>query len=155
MDLEDVFVAFEKQIYAYFLRLVGDPVEAEELTQETFYRACKAALRFRGESSVRTWLFGIAHRVLLEVLRSRKKTTVSMESADEERADQRTVDPEERVAMEQAFASVPVADRELLLLVDVLGFTPTEISATTGVEPGTLRVRLHRARAAFRRYYER
>ena len=155
MELEDVFVAFEKQVYAYFLRLVDDPVEAEELTQETFYRACAGALRFRGESSVRTWLFGIAHRVLLEVLRGRKKASVSLEIPHRDRPDERIAPPEERIAMEDALASIDVADRELLLLVDLLGLTPTEVSATVGVAPGTLRVRLHRARAAFRRHYDR
>ena len=154
MELEDVFVAFEKQVYAYFLRLVDDSVEAEELTQETFYRACAAALRFRGESSIRTWLFGIAHRVLLEVLRGRTKASVSLEMQESDRPDVRISAPEERVAMEHALASIDVADRELLLLVDVLGFTPAEVSATIGVAPGTLRVRLHRARAAFRRHYD-
>lgn len=153
MELEDVFLAFEKQVYAYFLRLVDDPGEAEELTQETFYRACAAALRFRGDSSIRTWLFGIAHRVLFEVLRSRKRAPVSSDVVEDERPDERIAPPEERVALEEAFASIGVADRELLLLVDVLGFSPAEVSATVGVEPGTLRVRLHRARAAFRRHY--
>lgn len=155
MELEDVFVAFEKQVYAYFLRLMDDPGEAEELTQETFYRACTAALRFRGDSSIRTWLFGIAHRVLLEVLRSRKKASVSFELSEGDRPDERIVAPEERMAVEEAFAAIGVDDRELLLLVDVLGFTPAEVSETVGVAPGTLRVRLHRAREAFRRHYGR
>ena len=152
MELEDVFLAYEKPVYAYFFRLVGDASEAEELTQETFYRACRAALRFRGDSSVRTWLFGIAHRVLLETLRSRPSSPV----ADlPERPDDRIAAPDERVALEDAFAVLDVGERELLLLVDVLGFSPTEVSSTLGVEPGTLRVRLHRARTTFRRYYDR
>ena len=155
MELEDVFVHLEKPVYAYFLRLVDDPVEAEELTQETFYRACAAALRFRGDSSVRTWLFGIAHRVLLEALRGRKKSSVSLGEPHRDRPDERISAPEERVAMEEALASIDVADRELLLLVDLFGFTPNEVSATLGVAPGTLRVRLHRARGAFRRHYDR
>ena len=155
MELEDVFVAFEKRVYAYFLRLVDDPAEAEELTQETFYRACTAALRFRGESSVRTWLFGIAHRVLLEAFRSRKRSAVSLDESQSDAPDERIGQPEQRVALEDAFASVAVEERELLLLVDVLGFSADELSATLGVAPGTLRVRLHRARASFRRYYDR
>lgn len=71
MELEDVFRANQGAVYAYLLRMLGDAWEAEELTQETFYRACAGAFRFRGESSVRTWLFGIARRVLLESLRAR------------------------------------------------------------------------------------
>jgi RNA polymerase sigma factor (sigma-70 family) len=72
MELEHVFRDHQKAVYVYFLRLVGDAHQAEELTQETFYRACLAALRFRGDSSVTTWLFGIAHRVFLEFLRTKR-----------------------------------------------------------------------------------
>ena len=65
MELEDVFRSQQRGIYAYFSRTLGDRHAAEELTPETFYRACVAALGFRGDSSVRTWLFGIARKVLL------------------------------------------------------------------------------------------
>lgn len=66
----DVFRAFQRPVFAYFFRLVGNRADAEELTQETFVRACAAALRFRGDSSVKTWIFGIARRVLLEASRA-------------------------------------------------------------------------------------
>lgn len=59
MDIEDVFRTHQREVFAYFLRLVPHRQDAEELTQETFLRACGAALRFRGDSSVRTWIFGI------------------------------------------------------------------------------------------------
>jgi RNA polymerase sigma-70 factor, ECF subfamily len=49
---------------------VGNSHDAEELTQVTFFRACGAAVRFRGQSKVSTWLFGIARRVLLEAVRA-------------------------------------------------------------------------------------
>lgn len=45
MELEDVFREHQRAVYAYFLRVVGDRHDAEELTQETFFRACGAALR--------------------------------------------------------------------------------------------------------------
>jgi RNA polymerase sigma-70 factor (ECF subfamily) len=70
VELEDVFRAYQRAVFAYFLRVVGNRQDAEELTQETFVRACGAAVRFRGDAKVSTWLFGIPRRVLLEAVRA-------------------------------------------------------------------------------------
>jgi RNA polymerase sigma-70 factor (ECF subfamily) len=70
MDLEDVFRSHQRELLAYFVRVAGDRQDAEELTQETFLRACSAALRYRGDAPVRAWLFGIARRVLWEAARA-------------------------------------------------------------------------------------
>ena len=151
MELEDVFRSQQRGIYAYFLRTLGDRHAAEELTQETFYRACFAALRFRGESSVRTWLFGIARRVLLEHLRRRQReqpTADPVDTPDRPRSD------DERIDLERAFARLSIEDRELLMLVDVLGMEPREVADTMGLEGSAARVRLHRARRRLRDAYE-
>ena len=50
MELEDAHRAHQQAVFAYFLRLVGNRHDAEELTQETFVRACGAAVRFRGDA---------------------------------------------------------------------------------------------------------
>ena len=71
MELEDVFRNHQRAVYAYFLRVVGDRHAAEELAQETFVRACGAALKFRGDAPVASWLFGIARHVLMEASRKR------------------------------------------------------------------------------------
>lgn len=57
-----MFRAHQQAVFAYFLRIVGNRQDAEELTQETFVRACGAAVRFRGDARVSTCLFGIARR---------------------------------------------------------------------------------------------
>lgn len=152
MELEDVFRAHQQAVFAYFLRLVGTRQDAEELTQETFVRACSAALRFRGDSSVRTWLFGIARRVLLEAARAglferRPELPPDVPSRSE--------DPDDRLDLERALASLRIADREALVMVDVLGFEPIEVASMVGVTADTFRVRLHRARARLREAYER
>jgi len=151
VELEDVFRAMQRPVFAYFLRLVGNRSDAEELTQETFVRACSAALRFRGDSSVKTWIFGIARRVLLEASRGGlfdRPAPVPERAAGE-------ADPDERIDLERAFSMLGVGDREVLMLVDVLGFEPHEAAATVGVSSDTFRVRLHRARARLREAYRR
>lgn len=149
MELEDVFRAYQRPVFAYFLRVVGTRADAEELTQETFLRACSAALRFRGDSSIKTWLFGIARRVLFEASRaglfSRPSAVPDQPASDP--------DPDERIDLERAFAKLGLSDREALMLVDVLGFEPSEAAVMIGLKPEAMRVRLHRARGRLQEAY--
>jgi len=151
VELEDVFRAHQRAVFAYFLRVVGNRQDAEELTQETFVRACSAAVRYRGDSSVKTWLFGIARRVLLEA--SRAGLFERRSELDETRVEATVDDPDTRIDLERALASLGVGDREALVMVDVLGFEPSQAAEIVGVSAETFRVRLHRARRRFREAY--
>jgi RNA polymerase sigma-70 factor (ECF subfamily) len=62
-----------KTVYGFLLTRTGNPDTAEELTQETFCRALKQVNRFRGDSSVSTWLCGIAKNVWLEYVKKAKR----------------------------------------------------------------------------------
>lgn len=149
-----MFRLYQRPVFAYFLRMVGDRHDAEELTQETFTRACHAIRRFRGDSSVATWLFGIARRVLLEALRAGlfdRRSNLPSEQLD--RAEE--PDVAERLDLERAFSRLGLADREALMLVDVLGFEPKEAAPMVGLSAGAFRVRLHRARARLGQEYGR
>jgi len=143
--LEDVFRDHQRSVYAYFLRSTGRPDVAEELTQETFFRACAAALRYRGDAPVVAWLFGIARRVLLES--SRKGLFDHHAEVPDASAEP---DLAQKLDLEHAFAQLAFQDRETLMLVDYLGFTPTEAAELAGIEAGAFRVRLHRARRNLR-----
>jgi RNA polymerase sigma-70 factor (ECF subfamily) len=153
IDLDDIFRAHEREVFAYFLRLLGNRQDAEELAQETFVRACGASLRFRGDSSVRTWLFGIARRVFLETIRARGvERPTELEDRPAEAA---ASGPDERLDLERALGSLGHADREAVVMVDMLGFEPIEVAGMVGVSPETFRVRLHRARGRLREAYGR
>ena len=147
VDLEMVFRAHQREIYVYFLRTLGDTAVAEDLAQDTFLRAWSAAVRFRGESSVRTWLFSIARRVLVDHFRKRRPTETLDDDAVAPEAGFTSVD------IEAVLSSLPPAHREAIVLSDVLGLSPTEAAEVVGVTPNALRVRLHRARTAFRQAY--
>lgn len=151
MDLADVFRTHERDIYTYFLRLSGDRHEAEELAQDTFVRACSAAMRFGGRSSVRTWLFGIAHRVWLERLRRPQRPEILHASTDT------AGEPDDRAEwmhLLDTLRSLEPNDRECIVLVDVLGFSPSQAARLTDVTPEALRVRLHRAHTRFRERHD-
>lgn len=148
MELEDVFREHERAVFAYFVRMVGNRHMAEELTQETFFRACGAAIRYRGDAPVKVWLFGIARRVLMEA--SRKG--LFDRSASLEGVDVAVPEPDValRVDIHRAFDALARSDRETLMLVDFLGFTPSEASGLTDTDAHAFRMRLHRARKRLR-----
>lgn len=147
-----MFRAHQRAVFAYFLRVVGNQQDAEELTQETFVRACGAAVRFRGDAKVSTWLFGIARRVLLEAVRA---GLFERRSRFDEQTPAWADNPDERMDLERALASLGAGDREVLVMVDMLGFEPIEAAGIVGISPETFRVRLHRARARLREAYGR
>ena len=152
MELEDVFRNHQQAVFAYFYRVVGNRHDAEELTQETFVRACGAAIRFRGDSKVSTWLFGIARRVLLEASRAGLFER-PVELGPDVAASPGSAGPEERLDLERALASLGAGDREALVMVDMLGFEPMEVAGILDITAETFRVRLHRARARLREAY--
>lgn len=148
MDLESIFRVHQQEIYVYFYRTIGDVSRAEDLAQETFVRAFEGLVRFRGDASFRTWLFGIARNVLAESRRTRRGA--ALDPMHEEQWDP---DPGQKVIVEEALASLPLASREAIVLCDVLGFEPSEAAAIAGTTANAFRVRLHRARARFKEVY--
>ena len=72
-SIEDIYRDHAKAVYGFLLTRVRDSDTAEELTQETFYRAVKQIKTFKGDSSVSSWLCGIARNVWLEYVKGQKK----------------------------------------------------------------------------------
>ena len=70
-DFKDLYDRYVKKINDYLLRMSGDPLVAEELTQETFYRAFTNLRSFKGDK-VGAWLFRIAHNLYIDEYRQRK-----------------------------------------------------------------------------------
>lgn len=134
------------------LRVSGAPREdAEDVVQEAWVRAVRGLPGFRWESSLRTWLCGIAVRVWSErARRYRARPEVGLDDAPE------PVSPVQdlsvvRVDLERAVRALADDRRTVLVLHDVEGFTHEEIGTMLGIEPGTSRSRLHRARRDLRR----
>ena len=72
-NMDEIYHRHAKAVYAFLLAKTADSMLAEELTQETFYQAVKSIGSFKGESSVSTWLIGIANNVLRGYFRKQKK----------------------------------------------------------------------------------
>ena len=94
--LEEIYEMYSQKVFLFLLSKTNHVDIAEELTQETFFQAVQCIDRFQGNSSVLTWLCGIAKNVWLKDLRKRQKT-LSIDNATLEITD----DQEIRVRWEQ------------------------------------------------------
>jgi RNA polymerase sigma-70 factor (ECF subfamily) len=138
-----------RRVYALCLRLSGEVALAEELTQEAFVRAWKKLAQFRGESAFSTWLYPLAVNVALAERRSRRSREAHTFLTDDVAAHERPAsdaDPEGRLDIERAVASLPAGARAVFVLHDIEGYRHDEIAGMTGVTVGTSKAQLHRAR---------
>ena len=135
-------------LYAFLLRISGGrTADAEESLQECWLRAVEALEGFRWESSLRSWLRGIA----LNCARERRRSAVTESDWDPETHQaierEHAIDP---LDLERAIEELPDGFREVLVLHDVEGHTHEEIGRMLGIAAGTSKSQLSRARAAVR-----
>ena len=64
---------YKDKIFSYVCRMTGNPLEAEDLTQEVFVRVFRSVAKFRGASSFQTWLYRIASNLCVDALRRRRR----------------------------------------------------------------------------------
>lgn len=153
-----LFEQYQRPIYAYLLRLVGEREWAEELTQETFLAALRAADQLPGIANHRAWLYRIATNAAFNALKRRRRFAwLPWLKVDDYRLD--GDDPggivARRDAVERALLAVPPAHRAALLLYSHYGLSVAEVAAALEIEPGAVKTRLYRARILFREAYER
>jgi RNA polymerase sigma-70 factor (ECF subfamily) len=133
--------------------MAGDDELAREFTQETFIRAFDRLDTFRGESAFSTWLHSIAASVVLNGLRKVKRfrqRETDLEEAGAVPGARRESDPDLRQRLADAVDALPEKYRLVFVMHDVEGYTHEEIAAALGVETGTSKAQLSRARAKLR-----
>ena len=136
--------------------LVPDPGDAEEAVQDAFVSAWRALPTFRGESTLRTWLFTITRRRAVDVARRRRPVPLDEQVlADIGPAGP---DPAEAVGLREAItaalAELPARQRAVWVLREVEDLGYAEIAAVLGTTPTTVRGQLARARATLQRRLE-
>lgn len=82
-SLEEIYVLYSKKIFLFLLSKTNNELLAEELTQETFFQAIQCIDRFKGDSSVLTWLCGIAKNVWLKYLRKHQELLTAEDEVSE------------------------------------------------------------------------
>ena len=135
---------------ARFVASLGVREEGEEVVQDTFVRAFGSLDAFRGESTLRTWLFTIARRLVLDRRRAvrRQGGAVALEEADavtEFDALDGLVAAETGRRLERALGRLTPTQREVFLLRVNEGLSYREIAAVAGTTEGAARVHYHSA----------
>jgi RNA polymerase sigma-70 factor (ECF subfamily) len=159
---EELVITYQHRLFGVAFRMLGNRAEAEEIAQETFLRAHRALPEFRGEARLHTWLYGIASRLCLNRLASAERRVVrgddealAAAASDEPSAAARLERAEREAAVREAIGALPEERRIVVVLRDLEGLSYDEVAAVLGLEPGTVRSRLHRARLDLKAKLER
>lgn len=150
-DFSTLYRQHADAVFRLAFLLTGQRAEAEDLTSETFARALASAGAIRHDT-VRSYLYAIVRNLVAS-----RQRRPAVEQPDLEEAAAQVADPdpgpEEQLAIRQrlaragaGLAALKERDRQVLLLCGVDGLDPAEIADALGLEPGAVRVRLHRAR---------
>jgi len=167
---EQLAAETRKKVFNLAYRLSLDRQDAEDLTQEAYFRAYRSFQDYEGDRPFENWIFRIVTRLFLDLNRARRRRvqTVSfdgpkrgdfaddptvIESADKSpTADQILLGSTMSMEMEEALAELRPEQRELVRLADVDEVPYQEIAQRVGVPVGTVRSRLHRAHKKLREH---
>ncbi len=154
---EELVRAYEKTVYNLALRTLGNQQDAMDAAQEAFLRAWRGLPAFRGDSKFSVWLYRLTMNVCTDMLRKRGRTMEVSLTEEEENAvfdipDERFCPQTElekkqlRQSVRRGLEKLPEEFRRVLLLRELGGLRYDEIAQSTGLEPGTVKTRIFRAR---------
>lgn len=146
-----------RRVYALCLRMMSNPTEAEDMTQEVFLQLFKKIGMFRGDSAFTTWL----HRMTVNqvLMHFRKRSTRSELLTDEGETPVQivkgTANPGampvvDRISLENALQQLPPGYRTVFVLHDIEGYDHYEVAEMLGIAEGTSKSQLHKARLKLR-----
>ncbi|HVA60692.1 MAG TPA: sigma-70 family RNA polymerase sigma factor [Mycobacteriales bacterium] len=167
--LDALIRATYAQVYRLCQRMLADPEEAADATQEVFIRVTRSVLGFRGESAFGTWLHRVTVNVCLTALHRRTRarstgvvagrqpfavpgdlTAERLAAQNPNPADQ-AIRAELARRAERAVATLPEDARTVVVLRDLEGLSTKEVADLLGVSESVVKVRLCRAHARLRR----
>ena len=169
---DDLVRGYQRRVYALVVRMLGSSAEAEDVSQEVFVQVFRAIDQFRGESRLSTWIFRIAvnlskNRALYLQRRHAGQSSDNEDAAElgervplgdavkgtaavVARPDQLVEGMQVERIVQAAIAELEDSFRECLLLREVEDMSYEEIAEITTLPVGTVKSRIHRARAAVR-----
>lgn len=161
---------YADRIYNYVRRMVGNPQDAEDITQEVFIRAYQGLSQFDGRASFSTWLFRIATNLCIDHKRRQSRRVQTLpyhrDEVDEDEGDWEFADTSQPSALEQlltkelqgvveqAIDMLSPKLKTVLLLYDVEGLSYEQIADALGIPMGTVKSRLFAAREQIRKQVE-
>jgi RNA polymerase sigma-70 factor (ECF subfamily) len=170
----ELVVTYERRVFALVFRMLGRREEAEDLAQEVFVQVFKAIDQFRGDSKLSTWIY----RIAVNLCKNRTKylarrhagseddvdamadraplsTAKGVSVGDVGRPDELVEGMQLEVVVKRAIAQIDTDFRQVLILRDVEDMSYEEIASVTGLAEGTVKSRIHRARAQLRALVEK
>lgn len=159
-EYEKLVLEYQKNVYNLALRMTGDPEDAADMAQEAFIKAYNSLSGYRGDSKFSVWLYRIVSNVCLDFLRAKKRRqTVSLSVTDDDGEESEldvaddSQSPETlfersmtRDAVRRGLASLTPEYRQILILRELQGMSYDEIASVLGLESGTVKSRIFRAR---------
>jgi RNA polymerase sigma factor (sigma-70 family) len=155
--LDELYARHGPALLAYLVGRLGDRGWAEEVLQDVMLAAWDGAARFRGQSRVCTWLLAIARYRAINAQRRRALPRVPLDEAGVACHDSPLGALERKATQDQvrrALGRLPDDQRETLELIFYHQLTGPEAAVVLDVAPGTIKSRLHRAKAALRQWLQ-
>ena len=154
--LEDLYERHRHMVYALCLRMTGNVMEAEDLTQDIFIQLLYKVGSFRGESKFSTWLYRLTINQVLMHIRSSIRRREAPDMLEQVAAipfvkhswSDRVVD---RITLHAAVAKLPPGSRSVFVKFDVEGYNHQEIAGIFGFSAGNSKSQLHKARRKLRK----
>jgi RNA polymerase sigma-70 factor (ECF subfamily) len=150
----ELYRAFSRKLYAYTLRQLGDPAQAEEIVSDTLYEVWRAPTRFRGDSQFSTWLIGIARNKVLMAFRSRKpdahhddlEEVAEVVAAQDPSAFELLAQNQRSEGVRSCMDKLSSEHRECVHLVFYEGLSLAEVASVQACPENTVKTRLFHAR---------
>lgn len=154
---------YEKLVASCVYQTIGNTEDVLDVSQEVFLKVYKGLCSFKGESSFSSWIYRVAKNSALDFLRKKKPASMSLDSTDEDGATIDVPDTDTKGIPElsalnnesyeilyKALNELSEEHRKMITLRDIDGYTYEQIGQMLGLEPGTVKSRLFRARERLR-----
>lgn len=170
LSFEELFARYQGMVFQLSYRLLGDKEEALDVSQEVFLTVYRKLKNFRGESSLKTWIYRIAINLASNRCRwwnrLRRRGTISLDEhlagelgrsiADtipchDKSPEQSLLVEEERTEIERSLLSLPIQQRIAVVMRDIDGLSYEEIAEAMSVSLGTVKSRIARGREELKR----
>jgi RNA polymerase sigma-70 factor (ECF subfamily) len=148
---EELYSRYSGPLYGFFRRRLDSPQRAEELAQETFLIVIRGASRYEPRSLVRTYLYGIALKLLSAERRKQYRDAQSDDPATEPSA---PGTQESGLWVREAIAKLDASEREIIMLREYEQLSYSEIGELLKLPVNTVRSRLFRARMALKNHLD-
>ena len=162
LDFETIVEQYSDFVYNLTYRVLGNHADAEDAAQDAFLSAYRNFYRFRGESSVSTWLYRIAvNAALMRLRKDKNKRTLTQTGYDDVQMASTSEGPEKLALnsellerLEQGLEMLTPNLKAAVVLRDVQGLSNQEASGVLKISVSSLKARLHRGRVLLRKHLQ-